>query len=115
VRLLDTRSGQGEASTHALSTGTPIAKTGTLALPLPASYSALVANLTVVSPTANGYLSAYPSNGSLPNVSNLNFLTGQTIPNLAIVPSGSGVKFYNASTSGSTQLIVDMAGYFSAN
>lgn len=114
-RLLDTRSGQGEGLNHSVPDGTPIAKTGTLALPLPASYSALVANLTVVSPTANGFLSAYPSNGTLPNVSNLNFLTGQTIPNLAIVPSGSGVKFYNASTSGTTQLIVDMAGYFSAS
>jgi len=108
ARLLDTRSGLGE------STAGPIGAQSTLTLPLPASYSALVANLTVVSPTANGFLSAYPSNGTLPNVSNINFLTGQTIPNLAIIPSGSGVKFYNASTGGSTQLIVDMAGYFSA-
>ncbi len=115
VRLLDTRSGQGETLTASATAGKAIAGKGTLTLPLPASYSALVANLTVVSPTVNGFLSAYPSNGSLPNVSNLNFLTGQTIPNLAIVPSGSGVKFYNAATSGSTQLIVDMAGYFSAS
>ena len=114
VRLLDTRSGQGESLSE-VATGNPIGKQGYLTLPLPASYSALVANLTVVSPAGNGFLSAYASNGSLPNVSNLNFLTGQTIPNLAIVPSSTGVKFYNASTTGSTQLIVDMAGYFSAN
>jgi len=109
VRLLDTRDGQGE------STATALAGKGTLTLPLPASYKAVVANLTVVSPTANGFLSAYPASGTLPNVSNLNFLTNQTIPNLAIVPSSSGVTFYNGGTSGSTQLITDMAGYFSAS
>ncbi|MBR7834964.1 S8/S53 family peptidase [Actinospica durhamensis] len=115
VRLLDTRSGQGESLAEFAASGNPIGEQGYLTLPLPASYSALVANLTVVSPAGNGFLSAYASNGSLPNVSNLNFLTGQTIPNLAIVPSSTGVKFYNASTTGSTQLIVDMAGFFSAN
>ena len=108
VRLLDTRDGQGESTAKAL------AGKGTLTLPLPASYKAVVANLTVVSPTANGFLSAYPAGGTLPNVSNLNFLTNQTIPNLAIVPNSSGVTFYNGG-SGSTQLIADMAGYFSAS
>ena len=108
VRLLDTRIGEGETSVS------PIAGKGTLTLGLPAGYTAVIANLTVVSPTSNGYVSAYPSTGTLPDVSNLNFFTGQTIPNLAIVPSGSGVKFYNAGT-GSTQLLMDLAGYFSAS
>ena len=110
ARLLDTRSGLGEDS----STGKAIAAKGTLTLPLPSSYAAVVANLTVVSPASNGYLSGYPAGGTLPLVSNLNFRTSQTIPNLAIVPSASGVTFYNAGT-GSTQLLVDMAGYFSAS
>jgi len=110
VRLLDTRDGQGENTVTAKALGAK----GTLTLPLPASYKAVVANLTVVSPASNGYLSAYPAGGSLPNVSNLNFQLGQTIPNLAIVPSSTGVTFYNGG-SGSTQLIADMAGYFSAS
>ena len=108
VRLLDTRIGEGETSVS------PIAGKGTLTLGLPASYSAVIANLTVVSPASNGYLSAYPAGGSIPNVSNINFHTGQTIPNLAIIPSDSGVKFYNAGSS-STQLLLDLAGYFSAS
>ena len=49
-----------------------------------------------------------------PNVSNVNFMTNQTIPNLAIVPSNSGVTYYNAGTA-STQLLMDLAGYFSAS
>ena len=108
VRLVDTRIGEGETSVK------PIAGKGSLTLGLPSSYSAVIANLTVVSPASNGFLSAYPAGGSLPNVSNVNFLTNQTIPNLAIVPSSSGVTFYNAGT-GSTQLLMDLAGYFSAS
>lgn len=108
VRLIDTRIGEGETSVK------PIPGKGTLTLSLPSSYSAVIANLTVVSPASNGFLSAYPAGGSLPNVSNLNFMTNQTIPNLAIVPSNSGVTYYNAGT-GSTQLLMDLAGYFSAS
>jgi subtilase family serine protease len=108
VRLLDTRVGEGETSVA------PLAGKGTLPLGLPASYGAIVANLTVVSPKSNGFVSAYPESGTVPNVSNINFLTGQTIPNLAIVPSRGGVEFFNDGT-GSTQLILDLAGYFSAS
>jgi hypothetical protein len=109
ARLLDTRSGLGED----LDTGKAISSEGTLTLPLPSSYSAVVANLTVVSPSSNGFLSGYAAGGTLPLVSNVNFRTGQTIPNLAIVPSDSGASFYYSGT-GTTQLLVDMAGYFSA-
>ena len=109
ARLLDTRSGLGED----LDAGKAISSQGTLTLPLPSSYSAVVANLTVVSPASNGFLSGYAAGGTLPLVSNVNFRTGQTIPNLAIVPSNSGASFYYSGT-GTTQLLVDMAGYFSA-
>jgi hypothetical protein len=108
VRLVDTRIGQGETSVS------PIAAKGTLNLALPSSYAAVIANLTVTQPAAGGYLNAYPLGGTLPNVSNLNFNTGQTIPNLAIVQSNKGVSFYN-NASGSVHLIVDLAGYFSAS
>ena len=110
ARLLDTRSGLGEDSV----TGKAIAGKGRLTLPLPSSYSAVVANLTVVSPVSNGYVSGFAAGGTLPLVSNLNFFTNETIPNLAIIPSNGGVTLYNAG-SGSTQLILDMAGYFSAS
>jgi len=108
VREIDTRIGQGESS------AAPIGAKGTLTLGLPSSYSAVIANLTVVSPKAGGFLSAYPAGGTLPNVSNLNFAAGETIPNLAIVPSSSGVTFYN-NTTGTLQLVMDLSGYFSAS
>ncbi|HET9169514.1 MAG TPA: S53 family peptidase [Actinospica sp.] len=108
VRLVDTRIGEGTTSVS------PIAAKGTLNLALPSSYDAVIANVTVTQPTAGGFLNAYPLGGSLPNVSNLNFGTGQTIPNLAIVQSKSGVTFYN-NASGTVHLIVDVSGYFSAS
>ncbi len=52
--------------------------------------------------------------GCLPSASNLNFKAGQTVPNLVMVPcqDGFGMSLYNDST-GTTDLIVDVYGYFS--
>ena len=46
-------------------------------------------------------------------MSNLNFSKGQTTANLAVVPVGADgkISIYNGS-SGSVQLIADIAGYF---
>lgn len=107
-RILDTRIALGNSGV------TPIAGNGTLGLPLPAGATAVITNLTITGGTSNGYLTAYPTGGTLPNASNVNFAKGQNIPNLAIVPSNSGVEFHNAGT-GSTDLVVDLAGYFSAS
>jgi hypothetical protein len=43
---------------------------------------------------------AYPGGGALPNVSNLNYYTGQTVPNLTVVQVGSDgkVQLHNGST-----------------
>jgi hypothetical protein len=59
-----------------------------------------------------GYVTVYPC-GSLPNASNLNFVSGQTVPNAVIAPvSATGeVCFY---ARGATDLIVDLNGYFPA-
>jgi len=87
---------------------------GNLTIPAGAS---LVTNLTAVDETANGYIAAYAAGTSLPTVSNLNYLTGQTLAGLAILPttgSGQDVDVYNNST-GSTDLLVDVFGYFSAS
>jgi hypothetical protein len=70
-------------------------------------------NVTATGTTADefgGYVTVYPC-GSLPNASNLNFASGQTVPNAVIAPvSASGeVCFY---ARGTTDLIVDLNGYF---
>jgi hypothetical protein len=70
-------------------------------------------NVTATGTTADefgGYVTVYPC-GALPNASNLNFVSGQTVPNAVIAPvSTSGeVCFY---ARGTTDLIVDLNGYF---
>ena len=95
-RYLDTRSFDitSELRLLGLDFGTIKATVQTPFPVTPASQptTAAVFNATVVSPTGNGYLSLYPYNpGQAPatGTSNINYLTGQTIPNLAIVSTGT--------------------------
>jgi PKD repeat protein len=113
ARILDTRSGNGAPAA-------PVAAGGTVALQVtgrggvPASgVSAVVLNVTVTQPKAVGFITAYPHGTAKPTASNLNFVAGQTVPNLvvALVGADGGVALYNGS-SGTVQLIADVAGYY---
>lgn len=108
VRLADTRNGTGVTSVG------PIGSDKNLNLALPSNYSAIIANITAVNGTSNGDLDGYGLDTALPTVSNVNFVPKISIPNLAIVPSNGGISVYNHST-GTTQILVDLAGYFSAS
>ena len=78
-----------------------------------AGVGAVALNVTVTSPVTNGYLTVYPTGATRPTASNLNFVSGQTVPNMVIVPLGSGgqVSVFNGS-GGSLHLIVDVLGWF---
>jgi hypothetical protein len=115
ARLLDTRSGKGAP------TG-PVVAQGSLALQVTgrggvpsARVSAVVLNVTVTAPTAAGYLTVFPAGATRPTASNLNFTRGQTVPNLVVVTLGTGgqVSLFNGS-SGTTHVLADVAGYFTA-
>ncbi|QMU75770.1 right-handed parallel beta-helix repeat-containing protein [Streptacidiphilus sp. PB12-B1b] len=110
TRVLDTRAGLGATAAK------PIPADGTqvldLSKQLPSGATAAVLNLTVTQPSAAGHLTAYPDGQALPNVSDLNFSGGQTVPNLVTVPVTDGkVDLHNAS-GGTTHLIADLEGYF---
>jgi hypothetical protein len=89
---------------------------------VPPEARALACNLTVTSGTSGGNLRAFPGNSdSIPLVSNVNWVTGQTVANYAIVAAatpadGTGfmasIGLHNASTRGSVHVIVDISGYF---
>lgn len=108
TRLLDTREGSGALgpndSRNLTVTG------GSQNVPLGASAVSL--NVTVTDTTAASYLSVYPAGCIQPLVSNLNWFGGETVPNLVIVQVGSSgqVTLYNAA--GTTDLVVDLEGYF---
>ncbi len=115
ARVLDTRSGNKVG--NAAGTGTPLTLTLSGRGGLPSSgIGAVAMNVTVAeggNPTiGGGYVTVYPC-GTRPNASNLNFTTGQTIPNSVIAPvSAAGtVCFY---VYGTAHLIADVSGYFSS-
>ena len=74
--------------------------------------SAVVVNLTATEPTAGSYLTAFPTGGSPPLASNLNFGPGQTIPNLVVVKLGTGGKFSVYNAQGLTHVIADVVGWY---
>jgi len=73
----------------------------------------VVLNVTVVAPAAAGFVTVFAGGSARPVVSNLNFVTAQTVPNLVVAPVGAGgkVALFNGSR-GSIQLVADVSGYY---
>jgi len=73
--------------------------------------TAVVLNATVTNTTAASYLTVWPAGTPRPNTSNLNWTAGRTVPNLVEVDLGAGgaISAYNGA--GSTDLVLDVAGY----
>jgi hypothetical protein len=79
---------------------------------VPIDAVAVALNITVTSPLADGYLTAYPC-GDLPPTSNLNYASDQTVPNFvvsALSPDGSVC----IDTTAVVDVVVDLAGYVPA-
>ncbi|MBR7836903.1 PKD domain-containing protein [Actinospica durhamensis] len=113
TRLLDTRKGTGVAK------AAPVAAGGVVRLKIagngsiPGNVTAVVLNVTAVSPTRNGLVSVYPDGKARPGVSNLNYNAGQTIANSVIVPVVDGSVDLANTSGGSVELVADVMGYFS--
>lgn len=110
TRVLDTRKRIGVPTTTPVAERTPI--TVDVSTSVPSGASAVVVNLTVTDAKANGYVTAY-AGSTRPGVSNVNFVAGRTVPNLAVVPLDSDRTFtlYNGSA-GTVDLIADLSGYY---
>ena len=81
-------------------------------IPAVGGVGAVALNVTVVAPTASNYLTVFPSGSTTPNSSNLNFTAGQTIANMVIAKVGADGKINLFNNAGSTQVLVDVVGYF---
>ncbi len=81
---------------------------------IPASgVSAVVLNVTAIHPGSPSYVTVWPSGADRPKASNLNLVgRGEVVPNLVVVKVGAGgnIDIYNRA--GTTDLAVDVAGYF---
>ncbi|MEP6563451.1 MAG: hypothetical protein ABJD68_20515, partial [Nakamurella sp.] len=113
TRMLDTRDGTGAVLAPVGASGSVAVQVmGRAGVPV-SGVSAVVMNVTVTSPTGFGFVTAYADGAVRPLASNLNFLPGQTVPNLVVVPVGGDgkVRLFNGST-GTVDLIADIAGYY---
>ena len=79
---------------------------------VPASATAVIANVTVTGATVGSFVSVWPAGVPKPSASNLNFGPGQTISNLAIVQIGSNGALSFDNAAGAVDVIVDVVGYF---
>jgi hypothetical protein len=115
ARILDTRNGTGAVP------AAPIQAGGLLTVQVagqggvPAGAAAVVMNVTATDTTAPSYLTVFPAGVTMPLASNLNWVPGETVPNLVAVALGTGmqagqVAVYNGA--GSVDVIFDVAGYY---
>lgn len=113
TRLVDTRTGGGPVKAD----GTLVVSDTANGATVPADATAVNVTITVVSPTAaNGDIEAYADSATRPaQGSNVNFVKGQTVANLATVPVVNGkIDLYNFS-GGTVQIVVDLEGYYTAS
>jgi hypothetical protein len=115
ARITDTRTGSGKpnAGSH-LGPGVKLDIQVTGAGGVPSTgVSAVVLNFTVTNTTATSFLTVWPKGELRPTASNLNWVAGRTIANRVFVPvdpATGKVSVYNSA--GSTDVIVDVSGYF---
>jgi len=113
-RAVDTRSGYGGIMTASVQRNFTIKGV----CGVPSTAKAVSLNVTVVSPTQDGFVSLWPNGGSRPLVSTVNFNAGEpALANGAIVPLAVatpdlGTIYGTATGQGTINTILDITGYF---
>jgi hypothetical protein len=118
ARVLDTRNGTGGFNAP-IGSGVKIflqvaGNGGVPAMTYTVPPTAVILNVTVTNATAPSHLTLFPSDAATqpPNASDLNFVAGQTVPNLVVVKLGAGGKIGIYNAGGSTDVIVDVLGWY---
>ncbi|WP_316519935.1 PKD domain-containing protein [Kitasatospora brasiliensis] len=114
TRLLDTRSGIGAPATKVPARGTVALKVAGTAQ-VPTGVSAVALNVTVTNTTADGHIStaAWKNLAEESDSSSLNYVAGQTVPNMVLSGVGQDgyVYLFNAGWQ-PVDLLADVTGYF---
>ncbi len=111
-RSLDTRLGIGVPAGK-------VAANGVITLPVrrrngvAADAQAVVMNVTVTNPEADGFVTVWPCDQAMPVVSNLNFRGGDSVPNLVSVKLSAAGTVCLMSTA-RTDVLADVAGYLTS-
>jgi hypothetical protein len=111
-RVLDTRAGIGVAGGPVGQSPVRLCLLGQHGVPA-AQVSAVVLNVTAVSPTLDTFVVVYPSGRVRPVAANVNATAGRVTPNLVLAQLGTDgcVELFN--NSGRVDLVADVLGYFS--
>ncbi|WP_461119250.1 RCC1 domain-containing protein [Saccharothrix stipae] len=107
VRAADTREAGGPL-------GAGQTRVVDLATRIPPSAAAAVLNLTGTNATASTHVTAYPTDTTRPVASNLNLVAGHDTANAAVVALGANARMTLYNNAGSTDLVVDVAGFFAS-
>ena len=111
-RVLDTRGPTGGHQAPLAPGETALVSISGVRVPS-SGVTAVALNVTGVDPTANTYLTVWPAGVARPLASNLNLVPGLTQPNMVIAKVVDGkVNIFNFA--GSTHVVVDVVGYFTA-
>jgi hypothetical protein len=131
-RILDTRQTATNTYSGIVENGTPLGAGNTFTVPvtadkvtptatgvqtpIPSTATAVAIDVTLTSETGNGNLIAYADGTQRPDTSSTNYMTSTTVTGYQIVPLGQDGKIdlYNSS-GGTTQVIVDITGYFTTD
>jgi hypothetical protein len=106
TRLVDTRN------------SAPVGPGGVLSVDLSFLHptaTAVTFNLTGLDATTGTHVIAYPGGQAPPVTSVLNLAPGEVVPNQVTVPIGADRKINLFNNAGNVNLIVDLAGYYSAD
>jgi hypothetical protein len=111
-RIVDTRNGTGGFSS-------PLGAAATMTVTVaghggvPATFAkAVILNVTVANPTTASALIIWPHGATQPTASDLNFVGGQTVPNLVIVKLSALGQIDIFNLYGTTNVIIDVVGYY---
>lgn len=121
TRLVDTRDGTGGQTGR-------ITPADELSIPIhgitlevdeqlqavPVTATAVALNVTIVNSLSSGFATVWPCGVTRPVTSNMNFVTGRVVANNVVAPIGNdgNVCLYS---SGATDVVVDIAGWFSSS
>ena len=120
ARVLETRVGPGLITVDGLQQGDGQRAPGSATsvqiggrATVPTDASAVVLNVTVTGTQADGFVTVYPCGTAIPTASNINYVAGATVANLAVAKIGasSSVCIF---TNSAIDLIADVNGYFPA-
>ncbi len=110
TRVLDTRDGTGAPGAKVGEDGhIDVQVTGVAGVPA-SGVGAVVVNVTATDPTANTFVSVYPS-GNRREGSNINLRPGQTTSNLVVAAVGADGKIALYNRFGATHLVADVTGW----